>query len=208
MTRSIRNPWIGALLVVGLVSAAGPAGADSSGWYVELRHGRSSLVQTFGSGGVGTTLLDDESNTSSAELGYSLNPYFGLQAGYQDLGTFRGLHLGSPCPPEAEICPAYIVARPLEAEVTGWSLAAVPAWPWNDRFALYGKLGALAWEGDLSDLEALPVGVRTAESFSDTDLLTAVGARYRFARGFGVLLEHQRLDLDLDSTTLGVSWKF
>lgn len=208
MTRTIQKSWIAALLLVPLVAAAGPLAAGATGWYVEARHGRSWLDSTLGSGALGSRFLHDESTASSAELGYSVNKYLGIQGGFHDLGTFRGSSLGSPCPPDAQVCPAYLASFPLEAEVTGWSLAAVPAWPWNDRFAMYGKLGALEWESDLTNLAPPPLGVWRTEAFSGTDLLTAVGARYRFAGGFGVLLEHQWLDLDLDSTTLGVSWKF
>lgn len=208
MSRTRTTRWIGVLVAAPLLLIAGPLGADATGWYVELRHGPTSLDANLGSGLLQGRFVNDEADASSAEVGYRLNKYLGLQAGYHDLGTYQGRSAGPACPQDARDCPLILESFPFEADFSGWSLAAVPAWPWNDRFALYGKLGALAWEGDLDNFAPAPLRLWVSERYSGTDLLTAVGARYRFAGGFGVLVEHQQLDLDLESTSLGVSWKF
>ena len=46
------------------------------------------------------------------------------------------------------------------------------------------------------------------ESFSDRDMLTAIGLQYTFPKGLGLLAEYQELDFDIGSASLGASWRF
>ncbi len=196
-----------AALLAAVVLTAPPAPAtEAHGWLVDLKYGQSTFEETFP--GRRIAIFDDEADAAGVEVGYRFNDYIGLQAGYHDLGTFQGV--GPFCASDDEVClgrAALYAPIPWEAEVLGWSLAAVPSWPFTGRLSAYGKVGLLDWESDLS---SAPVPEVPAEfrSFSDTDLLTALGVRYRFGERFGALLEYQRIDLDLGSTTLGVSWNF
>lgn len=208
------------LLASVLVGGGTPLAADQAGWQVDLKYGRSSLEDAFGKRFVKS--FDDEADASSVEVGYFFNEYVGVQIGYHDLGTFDGS--GSPCPDDVDACiealseeilalcvdvaPCVTVVAPIEAEVTGWSLAVVPSWPVTERFSAFGKLGVLEWDTDLSSgLQFTPRG-GTFESFSNTDLLTGVGLSYRFGENLGALVEYRRLDLDLASASLGITWRF
>ncbi len=204
-----------ATLVAGGASALGD---EDSSWHVDLKYGESSLDRTFGS--IRTRTFDDDSNVAAVEVGFRFNDYIGVQAGYHDLGTFDGT--GSPCfdiegqpciqrLATLELCAegfdCLLVVEPLEAEFTGWSLAAVPSWPFTDRLSAFGKIGLMNWEGELFTTTTFPSFGRVA-TVSDTDLLTAVGLRYRFGRHASAVVEHQRFDLDLSSSTLGIGWAF
>ena len=209
-----------ALLATLLIAGGGPLAADSSGWQVDLKFGRSSLEDAFGERHV--KRFDDQADASSVEVGYFFNEYIGVQAGYHALGTFDGA--GSPCPDDVDACierlalppqalcvegqPCVEVLAPIEAEVTGWSLAVVPTWPFTERLSAFAKVGALEWDTELSSELFFVPGGRHFESFSNTDLLTGVGLSYRFGESLGAVAEYRQLDLDLASASLGLSWRF
>ncbi len=209
--------WV--VLMALSVSQPPPILAEPSGWSVDLKYGRGSLDDAFGTRHVKT--FDDRAAAVGVEFGYRFNKYLGLQVGYQDFGAFDGL--GSPCPDGFDACIERLadesfglciegrqcleVLVPLEAEVSGWSLALAPSWPFTERWSAFGKVGVLEWESDLSARPPF-AGIGRFDSTSSTDLLTGVGLRYRFAGNLGALVEYQRLDLDLGSTTLGVTWNF
>ena len=203
MSRS-RSRWFGAsaLIAAVLVGGGDPLAADEKGWQVDLRLGRSSLESSFGERY--SKWFDDQADTSSVEVGYSFNRYLGFQAGYHDLGSFDGT--ASPCPNRTDPCIA--VRVPIEAEVTGWSLAVVPSWPFTERFSAFAKLGALAWDTDLYSDRIVTGRGRMFERSSGTDLLAGIGLGYRFGTRLGAVAEYRRLDLDLASTSLGINWRF
>jgi hypothetical protein len=214
---SLRNGCVRFSTVIGLVClvlAGGQAWADDSPWYVATRFGESSAEVQFGSRHA--KWVDDEANTMAVDLGYEVNRYLAIEAGYLDLGSHGGW--GSVCRQSDEACierlitfglciegsecsPEVLAAQ--EAEISGFSLALVPGWPLGERFALRGKLGLIAWD---SDVTALGFGV--TERFSGEELLTGIGLEYSLPSGLGVLLEHEELDLDASSTSLGLSWRF
>lgn len=201
--------WLGGAALLAAVFFGGSAAvaADSAGWQIDLKYGQSTLEQSFV--GRRTIAFDDESDAAGVEVGYRFNDYIGLQAGYHDLGTFQGT---APfCPNNDQACIAHLALfapLPFEAQVLGWSLAAVPSWPFTDRLSAYGKVGLLDWETEMELIPVFHVIIAEFDTFSDTDLVTALGLRYRFRKNLGALIEYQRLDLDLDSTTVGVTWKF
>lgn len=214
--------WILVLTTLFLLAAA-PLAAGESRWYLNGKIGQASLETQFGTRS--PKFFDDSDETGSVEVGYVLHRYLAVQAGYHDLGTYQGF--GSPCPEDAEVCPATLavandpslalciegatdpicrsalVAVPMTADVTGLSLSLVPRWPIGERFSLYGKLGVIDWDSDVDG-----AGFGRIDRYSDRDLLTGVGAQYVFPKGIGVLVEYQRLDFDHDSTSLGASWRF
>lgn len=219
---------LGSALIVSLSALLGTPtlATQDSGWYLEATLGRTSFEATLGSRW--PKWFDDEDRAAGLEVGRALNRYFAIQGGFVDLGDYQG-H-GSPCPEDAESCiellatlPGYedsealalcaegreclLVAVPIEAEIQGWSLSLVPQLPIGERFSLYGKLGVIDWEAEL--FHHLEISRRNRiDSFSDQQLLTALGARCDLPGRFAVLAEYRRLDLDLDSASLGLRWRF
>ena len=206
MTRKHSIPSLPVALAFAVaLGTAGSLAADSSGWRVDLKIGRSSLDETFGT--ERPKFVDDSAGASSIEVGYFFSPYVGVQAGYHDLGTFEGT--GTSCPFDPQTCreslALYAPAR-VEADVTGWSLAVVPTWPFTEKLSAYGKLGLFDRETEVSSDAVFIDGSRDFERRTGTDLLTGVGVRYRLLEHLDALVEYQRVEID--SAALGVSWTF
>ena len=116
-------------------------------------------------------------------MGYRINRYVAVQAGYRDLGSYGGSRV--PCR-EGDICPLVLLIpeTPVVADITGWSLTAVPRWPIGERLSVFGKVGLFEWDADLSQR----FGGGHVESFSEQDLLTGIGVQYAFSKGLGLQL--------------------
>lgn len=209
---------------VGLVLAGGQLPADDSPWYVAARFGDADVEARLGSQPV--RRIDGEDGAAAVEVGYALNRHLAVEFGYQDLGRHTGT--GSPCTPADEVCIQRLaslglcvegfscteVYPALEADVDGFSLALVPSLPIGKRLSLRGKAGVIAWDTDVvvAGGSIVPASgsrtTRDGELFSSRDLLAGVGVQYSFPSGLGVLLQHETFDLDAETTSLGVSWRF
>ena len=114
--------------------------------------------------------LDDEDTAFSAFAGYQVNPYFGLEAGYADLGKTEPLGSAGP---ELEADAAYLVA--------------VGTLPFTDRFSGYAKAGYSDWNVDTSI-----AGV----SDDGNDPTYGLGLQYRFTDAVALRGEYSRFEID------------
>jgi hypothetical protein len=201
------------LLMALLVLGGGRLWAGESSWYVTARFGASSAETDLGARN--TKQIDDEAGAAAVEIGYEVNRYLAVEAGYQNLGSHAGR--GVPCLQTDDRCLERLatlglcaqgfdcteVLTALDADFSGLSLALVPSWPVNDRFSLQGKVGLISWDGDVT----APV-FGTTERFSGEDLLAGLGVEYSFPSGLGILAQHEELDLDVGATSLGIRWRF
>ncbi len=220
MSRSFGSPaLLAALVAFAIVAGAGALQAGDRAWYVEAKAGPASLDARYGA--LAPKVFDDDDAARAVEVGYSVNRYLAIQAGVHDLGEYSGG--GSPCPERSPVCIERLareflglciegreclqVFAPVSAEVSGYSLSAIPRWPVGERLWLFGRVGVLDWETDISHTGSSFGGGRL-DSFSDQGVLTGLGVRYAFPKGLGVLLEYQRLDLDFGTANLGVSYRF
>jgi OmpA-OmpF porin, OOP family len=192
--------WI-ALIAVAVSCLATPADAGESRWYVEALVGKADFDANLDSPCCDLR-LDDEVTSAGIEIGYTIHPNFAVQIGYRDLGNAPVLQ------PPCEICALEsFVYLPLEADVTGLSLAAVPRWPINERFSLYGKLGIFHWDADVKFAFDFGGNDRYGSDSQD-ELLAAAGAHYEFRSGFGVLVEYEVVSDLFDGANLGLTWRF
>lgn len=196
-----------------LVLAGGRLCAADSPWYVAARFGEASAEARFGTRH--PKRVDDKAGSAAAELGYRVNRYVAVEAGYHDLGSHTGF--GSPCLQTDDACIERLaglglcvegfecteVLTALDAEISGFSLALVPSWALGERLSLRGKVGLLAWDSNVSTR-----GFGQPESFSGEEIVAGIGLQYSLPSGLGVLLQHEELDLDLGVTSLGLSWEF
>ena len=189
---------LAAFALLAIAIAAQPAAAGDSRWYLNGQFGQSSYRASV----EGRWGFDGDDESATAELGVTVNPYLAIEAGYHDLGEFAGI--GSPCPRDAEVCTAVVV--PVEADVSGVSLAAVPRWAVSPRLSLYGKLGVIDWSSDIRITK--PFREHEIDSLSGEDLLAALGARWELRDGLGVGLEYRELGFDLESASVGLSYRF
>lgn len=208
---SIRNTLLHLTALAAVASIATlPAAAGDGPWSVEIKSGTAEVEGTLGSRHL--KFLDSDDGALALALGYRVNRYLSVQAGYSDLGDQGGF--GSPCSEADEFCieslalcvegtECTLVAVPIDADLTGFSLAALPTWPVSDRFSIFGKVGVMSWES-----EASSPSFGRIDSYSGEDLILGVGLRYEFPGGLGVVVEHEEFDFDATTTVIGASWRF
>ena len=210
--RAHHRCWI-ALALVAFVLGGGQVWAGESPWYVTARFGEASAEAQLGDRH--PQRIDDEAGSAAVDVGYEINRYLAVEAGYQDLGSHAGF--GSPCLQTDDACIERLaglglcvegsecaeILAALNADFSGLSVALLPTWPVTERLAVRGKIGLMAWDGDVT---AVSFGV--SERFSSEDLLTGLGVLYSFPGGLGILIQHEELDLDAGTTSLGLRWRF
>ncbi len=216
------------LLLTGVLVAgsATALAAEEPGWYLEGQFGEATLDTQLGVRRA--KFFDDEDSTAILEVGYSVNRYFAVQAGFLDLGEFTGN--GALCPEDADVCieslldrlvaafPGLdpqvlslcveggvcdLVAVPLTAEVSAWSLSAIPRLPLGDRLTIRGRVGVVAWETDIS----AGFGLGRFDGFSDEDLMAGVGVEVKMVERLSAVVEYRTTDFDIDLVSVGVSWR-
>lgn len=160
--------------------AFGAQAAEPKGFYAGVGAGQSSVDEQR---------YDDEDTAFSVFGGYQFNGWFGLEAGYSDLGKLE---------------PRGNLGRPLEAGSV--SLTAVATVPFTDKFSGYAKAGVQRWDLD----RALPEVTRTRDD-SGTDATYGVGLQYRFTDKVALRGEYSRFeieDADVDLAQLQVRYDF
>lgn len=112
---------------------------------------------------------DTSSFSGSAYIGYEFTDYFGVEAGYHNLGksTFDATSTGGPS----------WSAGPVSAdhEAEGGSFAAVVRYPLNDRLYLIGTAGMFWWVSTETFLDG---GVTTVEKESGSSYTFSGGLEY------------------------------
>ena len=104
------------------------------------------------------------------------------------------------------MCVAVVV--PVRAEISGLSLSALPRWPINDRWSVFGRLGVFDWESDVRVVSGSFAAAATQRFDDNRELLAGVGVRYELPGGLGLVVEQRRFDLTGSWASLGASWRF
>ncbi len=102
-------------------------------------------AQMYVGAGLGSAKNDSREDSWKLYAGYQFNPTWGIEAGYTDLGKYRG------------------------ADVESWSLAGTGTMPLSERWSLIGKLGASANRPEFagsSDHTDVLVGLGVGYSFT------------------------------------------
>src|SRR5688572_6920381 len=157
--------------------------------------GFCSLVEDTAFSVGGSVASCDEKDTAfKFFLGYRVNPNFALEGSYFSYGdaTARGQSLGVPFT--------------ISADATAFGVAALGILPLGNRFSLFGKVGILFSEGDIT---ASGVGGTFSESTSDTGLHYGFGAMFDVGTNFAIRAEWERNDeLEIDMMSLGLQVRF
>lgn len=171
-----------------------PAFAADNGFYIGGSVGRSDYG--VGAGDIGMTAgsVDDTDTGYKVFAGYNFTRNFGIEAAYVDLGdlTFSG----------------NVGATPVSgsADVQGFNISAVLTAPIDDRFSVFGKLGAFVWDADFA---ANSAAVRWTGSGSSTDFSAGLGAAYSFNKNLSLRAEYEYFDdVDANLWTVGLAYKF
>jgi len=186
------------LAPIALVALAGYATgvcAQDQGWYVGGSIGQSkadnagSCSDLSGIFNPGFACSSNDTSTGWKLFGgYQVNKYFAVEGAYVDLGEFKISASGT------------VAAIPATAsgsdKATGFSLDAVGTLPISEQFGLLARIGIFAWTLDASATASgggIPGGsASTQDKPTGTGLDFGVGAKYDFARNFGVRAEYQR----------------
>lgn len=188
-----------ALVFVGLAAVASSAAADNP-VFLTGKLGNTSLDARLGE--AFNQLIDGDDNSWSFGLGLRFGDHLVFQAEYHDYGDVPGL--GSPCHQEDEVCLEILV--PIEADSSSVSVSFLPHLPLGERAFLYGKLGFVSWESDVS--EALAAGNRFIEEFDDEDVLYGAGFRLMLPGPFAAFAEYEKVADAFETVSLGVTYGF
>lgn len=147
----------------------------------------------------GATNLSSNTDTKGSayklQLGYQINPYFGIEGGYIDLG--KASYTASATQGNANV----------EWKAKGFNLSAVGTYPINDKFSIFGKVGTIRSKVDANASGTIvSVGALSASASANKWNLTyGAGAGYTLSKQFGIRVEYERFDKLGDSDKTGKS---
>jgi len=136
-----------ALLVASNASIASP------GVYFGVGLGNSKLNETG---------IDDETG-KKLFAGYQINRFVGIEAGYNDFGSFKSSSIGT------------------SSEFDGFEASVLASYPIGARFSVFGKLGYWAWDYEVENASGNAIS-----SKSGHDLVHGVGLDFKLNRRFKV----------------------
>ncbi|MEO6423281.1 MAG: outer membrane beta-barrel protein [Candidatus Nitrotoga sp.] len=151
--------------------------------------------------------VDDKDTGYKLYGGYQINPNWGVEATYYDLGKFTGT--------DSVFNGSSIVPANASAEVTAWGLSGVFTAPISYGFSVFGKLGLAR-----SELKTNSSGLnfRAHQKESGTGATFGIGAKYDFTPSLAVRAEWERLqkvgdnattgETDMDFLSTGITFKF
>jgi OmpA-OmpF porin, OOP family len=172
--------------------AAAPAHAQSDSYFyggISAGQSRAKLDESRISAAVlapgitaTTQARDERDNTYRIFGGYQFNRYFGLEAGYFDLGrsSFR-----------ASTVPAGTLDGNMRFR--GYNLDAVGTWPIGEQFSLIGRVGGAfaRTRGSFNGTGAATVA-NPAPTDRQTNPKVGIGMQYAFTPGFMMRAEAER----------------
>jgi OOP family OmpA-OmpF porin len=165
--KQISHKNLGLLLAMFLLPLSQQSLADS-GWYVG-----GSLGKTYVDENIDGIQFTADSTSFRLSGGYEFNDYFGVEASYLDLGTFKDtVDVGGQM-------------IPVSATAHGYTLAATGRLSMSQRFAVKGRIGYY-----FSDGEATVDGI-TEDDPSENNPFVGVGLAFS-------PVETVRLSLDFD----------
>ncbi|ERS91877.1 outer membrane beta-barrel protein [Halomonas sp. PBN3] len=154
-------------------------------------------------------LSTDDSDTGyKLFVGYQFNPNFAVEASYLDFGDFTS---------DATVTDGTNVATAdIDASAEGFGFALVGKLPIQNGFSVHGKLGMIAWDGDLSGTARLNGDIiyDGAASEDGTDPFYGIGAEYEVER---ILMraEFERYDIsesgedfEIDMISASIGYRF
>lgn len=203
----IARALAGCLLLAAFSSSAV---ADDSGAYLAADLGQSRFSgDAFAFPGSGW-MSSSQSDSSAYRLtaGYQLTPYFGLEAGYVDLGHGSVTLRPTPSSP-----PIGFNMLGFRAGVKGEFAAITGTWPIDPQWALFARLGGIEGKLDFQTTQSNVPGTfdRTSTAWTST---YGVGAKWNFQPQWSLRLgwDHYHsvgnASVEVSLLSLGVEWHF
>ena len=203
-----------ALLALATVASSSEPTQDS-GWYIGANAGQSRaniddrrISDNLAASGLSTTTLTDYDKHFGFKFfgGYQINRYFELEGGYYDLGRFGY---------RADTNPAGTLNGQIKLE--GADLDAIGILPFTEKFAAFGRIGAIYVDAKDSFSGAGAVIVlEPRRSKRQTSYKFGAGLQYNFTAAFELRAEAERYRIDdavgnkgdIDLISLGLVYRF
>ncbi len=205
-----------AWLVQAMVMLASTAAiAEEPYWYAGASAGETrakiddeKIIANLLRGGFTTTSITDDNRDTGYKIfgGYQFNRYFGLEAGYADLGKFgfnaRTVPLG---------------ALSGNIKLQGANLDLVGTLPLTERFSAFARVGAFYGRArDEFNGSGLVSVLNRTPSKTETNLKAGVGLQYAFTKAVAMRLEGERYRVndavggrgDIDMVSLGLVYRW
>lgn len=204
-------------LFVAVVLAAASTSAMAENTYVFGDVGRSNIDTGLSSD---ANFKVDESDTSyKIGIGYQVNQYFSVEAGYADLGETT---LSTNAPYSEVIYGSNVtIDGKFGLDAAGFFVGAKGSYPVTNEIGVYAKAGLIAWESDLSYSGSVTVdgdtltGSGSEEASDGTDPYIGLGASYSINDNLSVqgewsryMLDFEGEDADIDVFSVGVAYAF
>jgi OOP family OmpA-OmpF porin len=179
------------------LSTALAASQASAQAYLGGSIGQSDIDDEITSGLITSGSADGKDTAFKIFGGYMFNRNFGVEGAYVDLGevSYSGFFGAAPVTGGS-------------VEVTGLNISAIGAYPVNEQFSVFGKIGLFMWEAEASDTTG---GAPFSASDDGADVSFGVGVSYNFTRNLGVRAEWEMFktdDADATLLSVGVVWRF
>lgn len=154
----------------------------------------------------GNSDVDEGALGWKAFFGYDLTRYFGLEAGYVDLGEADG---------DFNITAPVAGGGTLNTDVSGYTLNAVIRYPFSEKLGGFAKIGGFFWDTDgRARVTAGGTSVVVNDDESGNDLAFGIGARFAVAEHVSLRAEWDRYwnvtddDNDIDFFSVGVELNY
>lgn len=207
-------------LVAGIAMAmvAPLAIAGDSGFYVDASVGR--MTATMPTIPLAGATNNDSDTTFAIGGGYKFNEYFGVEAGYQDLGEVSASWTGAGT---VNIQGHVIVgtgALNYTASVDGFYFGPTFSFPVNEQFSINARAGLYRWEAKENALftaagtidgTAFAAGASASATTKETDNYLGLGATYKVSKNVGINLnytEYKISDYRAKNFAVGAKYAF
>ncbi|MCJ8303167.1 outer membrane beta-barrel protein [Shewanella sp.] len=182
-----------AIALMSVFSYANAADVDNT-WYIGAGAGQSNFE---GVDVTGDYLSDDSDLAWNAIVGYQLNRYFAVEAGWQDLGTLDDAHMRTD--------------NGQNIEVDGFTLGLVGTLPLNEKWFLTGEAGAYQYH------IAHQMNADQYVSATDTAAYFGAGVGYNITDSLAISAKYRRFagidetdwnTANMDAQTVGIQMTY
>ncbi len=178
-------------IMVLIVALFSDVAAAQSGFYVYGAVGNTDSEITLG----GLNRVADDNSSYAIGAGYAFNRNISLEGAYLNFGS----HFGeTDCPPGFT---CLVVPVSAGADLTGISLSLIGSLELTAGLDVYGKVGFVSWDIDFT-------GISSAFNASGEDPLYGAGLRWSIDDHWKVFAEYGKVELDLNTASIGVRYHF
>ena len=168
------------------------------------------IDSALGNQGLGAThsTADSNSTNPNVHLGYQLNSNFAIEGSYDRIGT---MNVQTAVPSTGDTASGTWKAN-------GVGLSVVGKWPIDNKWSVYGRLGAEQWRTSLHLASNAGGATNVGATSTTTGLVTGLGTAYSLSRHVDATAEYTHYDrvgstsvtgqTGINAFSLGVNYHF